>query len=100
LDQMYADDQGYNALEAMAKGKVVFTGAGKPFMEHYDLTEKVNINALPDVDYLVNELSFLIENPESIVAIGKRAKAFIAREHEYINIASQYVEAWDLKTTS
>ncbi|RYJ52563.1 glycosyltransferase family 1 protein [Flavobacterium petrolei] len=100
LDQMYADDQGYNALEAMAKGKVVFTGAGKAFMEHYNLTEKVNINALPDVDYLVNELSFLIENPESIVAIGKRARAFIEKEHDYFNIASQYLEAWDFKTTS
>jgi glycosyltransferase involved in cell wall biosynthesis len=97
LDQMYADDQGYNALEAMAKGKVVYTGAGKAFMEHYDLPEKVNINALPDVDYLVNELSFLIENPESIVAIGKRARAFIEREHEYVKIASQYVEAWKKK---
>ncbi|MDO8317485.1 MAG: glycosyltransferase, partial [Flavobacterium sp.] len=100
LDQMYADDQGYNALEAMAKGKVVFTGAGKAFMEHYNLTEKININALPDVDYLVSELSFLIENPESIVAIGKRARAFIEKEHDYINIASQYLDAWKSKTTS
>ncbi|QIH38288.1 glycosyltransferase family 4 protein [Flavobacterium sp. Sr18] len=100
LDQMYAEDQGYNALEAMAKGKVVFTGAGKAFMGYYNLTEKVNINALPDVDYLVNELSFLIENPESIVAIGKRARAFIEREHEYVNIASQYLKAWNSKTTS
>ena len=31
LDQVYAYDQGYNALEAMAKGKVVFTGAEKEF---------------------------------------------------------------------
>ncbi|TMM35049.1 glycosyltransferase family 4 protein, partial [Colwellia ponticola] len=84
LDQIYAEDQGYNALEAMAKGKVVFTGAGKAFMDHYNLTERINVNALPDVDYLVNELSFLIENPESIVTIGKRARAFIEREHEYV----------------
>ena len=98
LDQMYADDQGYNALEAMAKGKVVFTGAGKAFMDHYNLTERINVNALPDVDYLVNELSFLIENPESIVAIGKRARAFIEREHEYVKIAIQYLEAWKKKT--
>ena len=100
LDQIYADDQGYNALEAMAKGKVVFTGGGKKFMEHYNLKERININALPDVDSLVNELSFLIENPETIVAIGKRARAFIEKEHEYISIASQYLEAWDLKTIS
>ncbi len=100
LDQIYAEDQGYNALEAMAKGKVVFTGAGKAFMDHYNLTGRINVNALPDVDYLVNELSFLIENPESIVAIVKRARAFIEREHEYVKIASQYLEAWNSKTTS
>ncbi|RBN51938.1 glycosyltransferase family protein [Flavobacterium psychrolimnae] len=98
LDQIYAEDQGYNALEAMAKGKVVFTGAGKAFMDHYNLTERINVNALPDVDYLVNELSFLIENPESIVTIGKRARAFIEREHEYVKIAIQYLEAWKKKT--
>jgi len=31
LDQTYAHDQGYNALEAMAMGKVVFTGGGSLF---------------------------------------------------------------------
>jgi glycosyltransferase involved in cell wall biosynthesis len=94
LDQVYAYDQGYNALEAMAKGKVVFTGAEKEFTEYYNLDERVAINALPDVDYLVNELSFLIENPEEIIAIGNRAKAFIEKEHNYIKIAKKYLEVW------
>ncbi|MDT8347059.1 MAG: glycosyltransferase family 1 protein, partial [Flavobacteriaceae bacterium] len=35
MDMAYANDQGYNALEAMAAGKVVFTGAGKDFLSHY-----------------------------------------------------------------
>ena len=48
LDQVFAYDQGYNALEAMAKGKVVFTGAEKEFVAYYNLTETVAINALPD----------------------------------------------------
>jgi glycosyltransferase involved in cell wall biosynthesis len=95
LDQVYAFDQGYNALEAMAKGKVVFTGAESEFMEFYNLTERVAINALPDIDYLVNELSFLIENPEEIIAIGKRARAFIEKEHDYIKITKQYLEVWE-----
>lgn len=97
LDQTLSYDQGYNALEAMAKGKLVFTGAEKEFMEHYKLTERVCINALPDVDYLVNELSFLIENPDEIVAIGKCARAFIEKEHDYIKIAKRYLQVW--KTT-
>jgi hypothetical protein len=43
-------------------------------MEHYNLTEKVCVNALNNVDYLIKELSFLIENPDEIRAIGRRAR--------------------------
>lgn len=98
LDQVFSYDQGYNALEAMAKGKVVFTGAETEFTEYYNITKRVCINALPDVDYLVNELSFLIENPKEIIAIGKRARAFIEKEHDYIKIAQQYLNVWSSTT--
>ncbi len=94
LDQIYAVDQGYNALEGMARGKVVFTGAEKEFQEHYNLSEKVAINALPDVAQIVNELSFLIENPAEIDAIGKRARAFVEKEHDFLKIAAEYVAKW------
>ncbi|PIF33471.1 glycosyltransferase involved in cell wall biosynthesis [Flavobacterium sp. 9] len=95
LDQVYSYDQGYNALEAMAKGKVVFTGAETEFMEYYNLTERVCINAKPDADYLVNELSFLIENPAEIIAISERARAFIENDHYYLKIAQKYAETWE-----
>jgi hypothetical protein len=78
----------------MAKGKVVFTGAEHLFMEHYKLTEKIAINAIADVDYLVNELSFLIQNPNEIIAIGTRARAFIEKEHDYVKIAERYIITW------
>lgn len=95
LDMVYAYDQGYNALEAMAKGKVVFTGAEIEFEKEYNLSEKVAVNAIPDVDYLVNELSFLIENPEAIIAIGKRARMFIEKEHDDVKTANRYIETWN-----
>ncbi|MGO4772960.1 glycosyltransferase [Flavobacterium sp. W22_SRS_FK3] len=95
LDQAFSRDQGYNALEAMAKGKVVFTGAEQDFTDYYKLTERVCVNAKPDVDYLVNELSFLIENPAEIIAISKRAKAFIDKEHHYLKIAQNYLKTWE-----
>jgi glycosyltransferase involved in cell wall biosynthesis len=98
LDQVYGFDQGYNALEAMAKGKVVFTGAEKEFDIHYNLTEKVAINALPDVDSLVSELVYLIENPNEILAIGKRARQFVEKEHNYITIAKNYCDKWNLNS--
>lgn len=96
LDQVYAYDQGYNALESMAKGKVVFTGAETEFLERYSLKEdEVCINALPDVDYLFEKLEGLILNPEKLNSISTNARAFIEREHDYISIAKKYLEAWE-----
>lgn len=95
LDQVYAYDQGYNALESMAKGKVVVTGAENEFYEQYKLTNRVAVNALPDVNKLVEDLSFLIENPEEIVAIGERARQFIEKEHDSIMIAKKYLTTWE-----
>src|SRR5690606_17150010 len=93
--QVYSFDQGYNALEAMAKGKVVFTGAEKEFLEFYNLKkDEVCINALPDVDDLVKKLEDLILNPEKIESISRAARAFIEREHDYKKIAQKYLDSW------
>ena len=95
LDQVYAYDQGYNALEAMAKGKVVFTGAEKEWLDYYNLTEdSIAINALPDVDYLVKKISILIDNPELLKSISISARKFIENQHDYQNIAGVYVQKW------
>lgn len=97
LDQIYGYDQGYNALEAMAKGKVVFTGAEKEFLQHYRLQEdEVCINALPNVNQVVKKLGDLIENPDKIKIIGQNARRFIEKEHDYKKVAEQYIEAWGL----
>jgi glycosyltransferase involved in cell wall biosynthesis len=95
LDQVYGFDQGFNALEAMSKGKVVFTGAETEFLKHYNLKEdEVAINALPDVDYLVEKLSYLIGNPSEIERISKNAIKFINKEHHYVNQAQKYLTLW------
>ena len=96
LDQVYSYDQCYNALEAMAKGKVVFTGAETEFLNYYNLKkDEVGINALPNVDYLVEKLSFLIEHPEKIIEISKNARKFIEKQHDYKTIAAKYLACWE-----
>ncbi|KXN98340.1 glycosyl transferase family 1 [Aequorivita aquimaris] len=96
LDQVFAYDQGYNALEAMAKGKVVFTGAETEFLDRYNLKEdEVCINALPDVAYLFNKLEDLIINPEKLTSISVNARKFIERDHDYVYIAKKYLETWE-----
>lgn len=96
LDQVYAYDQGYNALEAMALGKVVFTGAEIEWAEYYKLEEDaVAINALPDVSKITDKLSWLIENPIHLENISKNARKFIEDNHNYKNIALKYIANWE-----
>ena len=94
LDQVLGYDQGYNALEAMAMGKVVLTGAEKEFETYYKLKAPVAINVLPEVSQIVNALSDLIEHPQKIITIGKAAREFIEKEHHYITSAKRYLETW------
>ncbi|WP_228852271.1 glycosyltransferase [Aegicerativicinus sediminis] len=95
LDQVFAYDQGYNALEAMAKGKVVFTGAEKEWLDYYNLTEDtVAINALPNVQAIVEKLEWLIENPCEMEKISLNARNFVEKEHNYILIANKFLENW------
>lgn len=96
LDQVYAFDQGYNALEAMAKGKVVFTGAEKEWVDQYKVKEDtIVINALPDAVKIANKLEWLILNPENIIEISRNARAFVEKEHHYIKCAKLYLEKWN-----
>jgi glycosyltransferase involved in cell wall biosynthesis len=98
LDQVFAYDQGYNALTAMAKGKVVFTGAETEFLNHYQLQEdEVCINALPDENEITAKLSYLIKHPEQLIKISKSAREFIEKEHNYIVIANKYLACWEVK---
>ncbi|WP_299678998.1 glycosyltransferase [uncultured Dokdonia sp.] len=94
LDQVYSHDQGYNALEAMAKGKVVFTGAGTHFKKHYQLDHTVAIDATPDPEQIASELEQLILHPERITEIGKNAKVFVEKYHDHIAIAQKYLDIW------
>lgn len=98
LDQVFAYDQGYNALIAMAKGKIVFTGAETEFLNQYQLlNDEVCINALPDENEIASKLSFLIEHPEQLIKISRNAREFVEKEHNYTIIAEKYLVCWFYK---
>lgn len=95
LDQAYAIDQGYNALEAMAKGKVVFTGAGEAFCDFYNLPKNsVAIHTIPNAEKITDDLQKLLRNPQKLVEISKNAREFVQQYHNYEEIAERYVGAW------
>jgi len=98
LDQVYAFDQGFNALEAMAKGKVVFTGAEKEWLDYYNLEEDtIAINALPDAENIAQKLEWLITNPEKITDISVNARQFVEKHHCHIDCAKNYISLWQTK---
>ena len=95
LDQTHAYDQGYNALEAMAQGKVVFSGFSDRFKSHYNISKTIGIHTTPSVEAIVKNLSWLIENPKEILEIGKNARAYIEAHHDYKKVAQTYVDTWN-----
>jgi glycosyltransferase involved in cell wall biosynthesis len=90
LDQVLCYDQGYNALEAMAQGKVVFSGGSEFYLKAHHLDAIPVIDAQPDVAYLVDQLSLLIDQPEKILQIGKAARKHVLEHHDSVRIAKTY----------
>jgi len=95
LDQVLCYDQGYNALEAMLQGKVVLSGASEIYLNAHNLESVPLIDARPDVDYLVDELSKLIENPQTILEIGRAARNHVLQHHDSVMIAGRYLEHYN-----
>ncbi|MGB3592045.1 MAG: glycosyltransferase [Nonlabens sp.] len=96
LDQVLCYDQGYNALEAMLKGKVVFAGGGEEYLKYHNLKKVPVVDAIPDVADLVSKLSYLIEHPNRILELGKQARQHVIEHHDSIKIAQQFVEVYQL----
>lgn len=95
LDQMYANDQGYNALIAMSYGKVVFTGASDLFLEHYQLKNKqVCIHATDDEAQLYTNLKEIIEDDKLRQEISQNAIAFVKEHHDVKIVTNKYLELW------
>ena len=96
LDMVYAYDQGFNALEAMAMGKIVFTGAEDEWLKLYNIKEDtVVINAVPNSMRIVKKLVWLIENPKMIKIISVNARKFIEKNHDFEKIATKYIKTWE-----
>ena len=96
LDQIYAYGPGMNALLAMSKGMIVFSG-GEP--EHYDsMGEKECrpiVKTLPSYEYLYEKLEWLILHPEVVERLKRQSREYVVRNHEYMKIARRMEEIYD-----
>lgn len=96
LDQCMSMDQGVNALVAMSKGKVVFSGLCDQLKDYYNLSENELpvVNSLPDVDYLYQKLEDFIINPNKLEIYSFNAIEFIKNKHNMEKVADMYLNVW------
>ena len=95
LDQVLGYDQGYNALEAMAQGKVLLTCAENEWREYYNIPKHcVALNALPDAQKIASIIIELIDHPAQRVVLGAQARSFIEEHHHYKKVTQKYLDLW------
>ncbi len=96
LDQLYSYTPAMNALEAMARGMVVVSG-GEP--EAYDLLGETSlrpiVNVQPDEADVFRRLVRLVEHPEELPRLSRESREYVARHHDYLNVARQYLAFWN-----
>lgn len=91
LDQCYSYGYGMNALEALAMGKVVFSGNEDGLNEEYGIEKSPVINLIADKQYIVERLEELINNPSKIESLAKKGRDYAMRYHDCPVVAARYV---------
>lgn len=95
LDQIYSYTPAMNALQAMASGIVVVSGA-EP--EHYALQRceelRPIINVLPNEQDVYEQLSFLLAHREELPRLSRESRSYIERYHDHLKVAQRYLEVW------
>ena len=96
LDQLYAYTPSMNSLEAMNRG-IICIGGGEP--ENYEIIGETRlrpiVNVEPTRESVVSALEHLILHPETIPELKRQSVEYIARHHDYLKVARQYLDFWN-----
>lgn len=85
---------GMNACYAMAMGKVVMSGATQESLQEFGLNESPIIHIEPDVDFIVRQMEYILDNKERITEWGRESRKFVEEFHDAKRIASLYMDVW------
>lgn len=94
IDQCCSYVYGINADIALAKGKIVLSGARREALEAYGVKECPIFGILPDVQQIVDTLSYIIDNKDRITEWGEQSRQYVEELHDCKKVAVQYIEAW------
>jgi hypothetical protein len=96
VDQLYSQGFAMNALQAMAKNKIVLSG-GEPEMYamYGNLQSKPVWNITPDKAQVFATLDSIREQKYRIPLLGVESRKFVETFHHYLLVARQYVQVWE-----
>lgn len=95
LDQLYSYTPAMNALVAMGKG-LILVGGGEP--ENYQIIQEEElrpiINVLPNEEDVYRQLEQLVLHPERLERLSAESRLYVARHHDHVKVARQYLQFW------
>jgi hypothetical protein len=93
FDQVLSYDRGMNAIIGMHLGKIVFSGNEDDLSNEYETTIPC-INALPNAEYISEQLIHFIKNPELIEDFCIKARNYVLENHDARKVSLQYIKVW------
>lgn len=98
VDQAYCVTCGMGALNAMAQGKVVLVGNAADWKTELDkfcyLSNIPKFDLGHDVDEMVNNISYLIENKDKLVEYGKASREYVVKYHSAKKVAAGFLKLY------
>lgn len=97
VDQCKEHCWGLNACYGMAQGKVVLGGASRNSLKEFGLQKSPVIHIGPNVEQIVSQITYVIENRKKIEEWGYASRQFVESFHNHVRIAEQYMDIWSGK---
>lgn len=96
LDQLYAYSPATNALQAMALGKAVGTGAQPEYYDYINHHSSHPLLSLSPIDPepLKDRLRKLILDPTPLVEMGCESRKIIEKHNDVSVVANRFLSAW------
>lgn len=89
-------DYGMSAIAAMSAGCVVFSGNEKETKTEFGIEDDIPVIPIsPDIDDIVNRISYFIENPEEIALVGKKSHEYVKKNHDCCIVAHKYINQFN-----
>lgn len=95
IDQVYSQSPGMNALEMIAAGKIVLTGATDLGKSYFDFMQNFpGFDASPNPIQLANKISEILDNKNMFTVWAESGREYIKINHNCTTVANQFVSLW------